>query len=106
MHMYTKIYEFSASAGSFEGFVYGKTQINPEEITNWVHNIVAAYQHLPPEVIQEFQTSLDRTLGRAVASLEPVLGENHDLVLRLNSIIVDHSAKTADDFEFKKWFQE
>jgi len=106
MHIYTKIYEFSASAGAIEGYVYGKTKISPEEITNWVHNIIAAYQHLPSEVIEEFQTPLDRTLGRAVASLVPVLGEDHDLVLKLNSIIIDHSAKTADDFKFKKWFQE
>ncbi len=106
MHIYTKIYEFSASAGAIEGYVYGKTKINPDEITNWIHNIVAADQHLPPEVIKEFQTSLDRTLGRAVASLVSVLGKKHDLVLKLNSIIVDHSAKSADDFKFKKWFQE
>lgn len=106
MHLYTKIYEFSASAGALEGYVYGKMKMNPEEITNWVHNIVAAYQHLPSDVIEEFQTSLDRTLGRAVASLESSIGKDHDLILKLNAIIVDHTAKSADDFKFKKWFQK
>lgn len=106
MHLYTKIYEFAASAGSFEGYVYGKEKINPDELTNWVNNIVAAYLHLPPEVKERFQGSLDRTLGRAVSSLISALGENHDLVHQLKSIIVDDAAKSADDFQFKKWFQE
>jgi len=106
MHLYTKIYEFSASAGAFEGYVYGREKINPDELTNWVGNIVAAYQHLPPEVIKTIQLSLDRTLGRAVNSLVSALGESHDLVQKLKSIIIDTSTKTADDFKFKKWFQE
>lgn len=106
MHIYTKIYEFSASAGAFEGYVYGKEKINPEELSNWVDNIVAGYQHLPEEVLKEFQTSLDRTLGRAVGSLVSALGADHPLVLKLKTVIVDTSAQSANDFQFKKWFQE
>ena len=106
MHIYTKIYEFAASAGAFEGYVYGKEKINPDELTNWADNIVAGYQHLPPDVLKEFQTSLDRTIGRAVGSLISALGAEHPLVLKLKPVIVDPSARSADDFVFKKWFKE
>ncbi len=106
MHIYTKIYEYAASAGAFEGYVYGKEKINPEELNNWIDNIVTGYQHLPAEALKEFQTSLDRTLGRAVGSLITALGESHPLVSKLKTVIVDSSAQSANDFQFKKWFKE
>ena len=98
MHIYTKIYEFSANVGAFEGYVYGKEKINPNELTKWVNNILAGYKHLTPEVTEIFQSSLDRTLVRAVSSLVAALGENHELVQKLKSIIVDDSVKSPDDF--------
>lgn len=106
MHVYTKIYEFAASAGAFEGYVYGKKHINADELANWVQNIVAAYQHLAPDVKEKVQASLDRTLGRAVGSLNVALGEDHELAKKLRSILVNPSSKSADDFQFKKWFQK
>jgi hypothetical protein len=106
MHIYTKIYEFAASAGAFEGYVYGKEKINAEELNNWVDNIVTGYQHLPADVLKEFQTSLDRTLGRAVNSLITALGESHPLVAKLKTVIADASTQSANDFQFKKWFKE
>ena len=106
MHLYTKIYEFAATAGAFEGYVYGKNKLVADELSNWVQNIVSAYQHLPPDVKEKFQPSLDGTLGRAVGSLVVALGESHELVTKLKSIISDTSVKSADDFQFKKWFQE
>ena len=106
MHIYTKIYEFAASAGAFEGYVYGKKKINAAELSNWVRNIVSAYQHLPPDVKEKFQGPLNRTLGRAVGSLAAALGEDHQHIKELKLIITESSAESADDFEFKKWFQE
>lgn len=106
MHVYTKIYEFAATVGAFEGYVYGKKNIKAEELSNWAHNIVSAYHHLPTEVIETFQGPLDRTLGRAVNSLVAALGKNHELVKELKSIIVDDSTTSPDDFKFRKWFQE
>ena len=106
MHIYTKIYEFAASAGAFEGYVYGKEKIDPDELSNWVGNIVAGYQHLPEDALKEFQTSLDRTLGRAVESLIAALGADHPLVTELNTVIGNPAARSADDFVFKKWFQD
>jgi len=98
MHVYTKIYEFSANVGAFEGYVYGKEKLTPNELTKWINNILAGYKHLTPEVTEIFQSSLDRTLGRAVSSLVVFLGENHELVQKLKSIIIDSSVKSADDF--------
>ena len=106
MHIYTKIYEFAATVGAFEGYVYGKETINPDDVAKWVNNILTAYEHLPSDVIDTFRSSLDGTLGRAAHSLVPALGENHELVQKLRSIIKDTSIKSADDFNFKKWFQE
>lgn len=106
MHAYTKIYEFAASAGAFEGFVYGKDKINPAEITDWSNNIVTGYHHLPAETIKQFQSALDRTLGRAVKSLVQALGESHEIVQKLRTIMTDQSVDSADSFALKKWFEE
>ena len=106
MHVYTKIYEFAASAGAFEGYVYGKDKINPAEITDWSNNIVTGYHHLPAETLKQFQSSFDRTLGRAVKSLVKALGAEHEIVQKLRTIIADQSVESADNFAFKKWFEE
>ena len=106
MHLYAKIYEFAATVGAFEGYVYGKKKIDADELSNWVQNIVKAYHHLPPDVIETFQAPLDGTLGRAVQSLVVALGENHEHVAKLKSLLSDSSVKSPDAFQFKKWFQD
>ena len=98
MHIYTKIYEFSAHAGAFEGYVYGKKNLSPNELTKWIDNILAGHKDLTPEVTEKFQSSLDRTLGRAACSIALFLGEDHELVQKLKSIIVDDTVKSPDDF--------
>ncbi|MFC1815742.1 hypothetical protein ACFL0M_07310 [Thermodesulfobacteriota bacterium] len=98
MHIYTKIYEFSAHVGAFEGYVYGKTNLKPNELTKWINNIITGHKSLTPEVTEIFQSSLDRTLGRAASSIAAFLGEDHELVQKLKSIIVDDSVKSPDDF--------
>ena len=98
MHLYTKIYEFSANVGAFEGYVYGKENISPNELTKWINNILAGHKNLTPEVTEIFQPSLDRTLGRAASSIAVFLGENHELVQKLKSIIIDDTVKSPDDF--------
>lgn len=106
MHIYTEIYEFAASAGAFEGYVYPKKEINPDYFSNWVEHLLAANQGLPFEVRNEFQSSLDGTLGRAVRSLIPVLGEDHETIRKLKSMIVGRLPGTPDDFQKKKWFEK
>ena len=98
MHLYTKIYEFSANVGAFEGYVYGKEDISPNELTKWIDNILTGHKSLTTEVTEIFQPSLDKTLGRAASSIAVFLGEDHELVRKLKSIIVDDSVKSPDDF--------
>ncbi len=106
MHIYTKIYEFAASAGAFEGFVYRKKRSEMGDLSPWVNNLAAAYHHLSSDVRNEFQSSLDQTLGRAIRSLVPELGEQDEMVLKLKSLVVGPLPKSSDDFHKEKWFQE
>ena len=106
MHLYTKIYEFAASAGALEGYVYRKDVIDMEDLTNWVENLVAAYNHLPSEAIDEFQSSLDQTIGRAIRSLSSASGQEHEILRKLKSMVVGSLPDSADDFQKKKWFRK
>ena len=108
MHIYSKIYQFAASAGALEGFVYQKNNtrdLGMEALSGWIDNIVTAYDHLPEEAKKEFQDSCDRTIGRAIHSLAHVLGESHKLVDRLKMMVKGRMPASADDFNKKKWFQ-
>ncbi len=105
MHIFTKIYEFAASAGAFEGYVYLKEEVDMGAISNWVDNLVSAYQSIPTKTLNEFQTSLDKTIGRAIRSLTPLLGEGHEIIRSLRSMISGTLPATADDFQKVKWFE-
>jgi len=106
MHVYGKVYELAASAGAFEGYVYRKDKVNPDYLPDWVGHLVSAYKNLEPEILEKIQPSLDQTLGRAVRSLLPVFGEDHDIIQELKSIIAGPLPETADDFQKEKWFEE
>ncbi len=111
MHIYTKIYQFAASLGALEGFVYQKSRaedLGLSALTVWIDNICLAYEHLPAEALSEFHYFIDRTVGRALHSLIAVLGEEHELVIKLGSLIRDaeNMPESADDFNKRKWFQE
>ena|SRR3990172_7111328 len=105
MHIYRQIYEFAASVGALEGYVYDKHELDEGIIAKWCNNLVDAYQLLPKEALQEFQPSCDGTIGRAIRSLTPVLGDNHEIVGKLRSMTAGPIPKSADDFQKKKWFQ-
>ena len=79
MHIHQQIYEFAASAGAFEGYVYRKKKFDMDvaALSNWADNLLNAYHHLPATVVAEFQSACNQTLGRAIKSLIPVLGEAH-----------------------------
>jgi hypothetical protein len=106
MHVYTKIYEFAASAGAFEGYVYHKQTFDDRDLSPWVNNLVAAYEHLPQEVRDTIGPGLDQTLGRAIQSLISVLGENNELVSKLQPLVTGPMPKSADDFQRTKWHEE
>ena len=105
MHVYTQIYEFAASAGALEGYVYPKDALNPEYLPNWVDHLYTAYKILPEDVRQEIQLSLDGTLGRAVRSLASTLGDDHEVIVKLKSMIKGELPESPDDFQKKKWFE-
>jgi hypothetical protein len=102
MHLFMQLYEFSASAGALEGFVYRRPDLEAGAIEKWVENLGEAYQLLPAEVLKEIQPSLDGTLGRAVNSVRNVLGEEHALVRKLESMVKGPLPASPDDFQRKK----
>jgi hypothetical protein len=99
-----KIYEFAASAGAFEGYVYRRKDIDMDALSNWVSNLKTAYGLLPRETLGVLQPSIDKTLGRAMKSLILALGENHELVATLNSMIKGPPPRSPDDFQKEKGF--
>ena len=107
MHIYRQIYEFAASAGAFEGYVYQRRldDIDMDALKNWVDNLLGAYAHLPSNVRSEFQSSCDRTLGRAVRSVALFLGDDHDIVEKLKSMVTGNLPESPDDFQKTKWFE-
>ena len=102
MHLYLQLYEFSASVGALEGFVYRRPEVEAATIEKWVENLEKAYQLLPAEVLKEIQPSLDGTLGRAVTSITKVLGEKHALVRRLKTMVKGPLPSSPDDFERRR----
>ncbi|MBW2609436.1 MAG: hypothetical protein JRC68_03720 [Deltaproteobacteria bacterium] len=106
MHIYGKIYDFAASAGSLEGYVYHKTEIDMKALSIWVDHLVTAYERIPSEAIDEFQSLLDGTLGRAIRSLMTILGDEHAIIGKLKSMVKGRLPESPDDFQKKKWFEE
>jgi len=108
MHTYQKIYEFAASAGAFEGYVYrrSKAEIDTETLTNWVENLMSAYENMKSEAREECQSSIDQTIGRAIKSLSNLLDDQHTLVHKLLKIVKGELPESPDDFQKEKWFQE
>jgi hypothetical protein len=98
MELAREIYEFGAHAGSLEGYVYGWIKVDPEYLPGWSRNLVKEYQTLPERVVQEIQPALDGTLGRAMQTLVPHLGENHSVIENLRSIVKGKLPLHPDDF--------
>jgi hypothetical protein len=109
MEDFLKIFEFAASLGAFEGYVYGKQkaeELNLAALENWSDNIEKAYGHIPPEVRRVFQDPCHQAAGRAIRSLEPVLGKGHPITQRLYNLLAHNEPlpESADAFNKKKWF--
>jgi hypothetical protein len=104
MHLFARIYEFAASAGAFEGYVYRREGLDTKALLNWVGNLKAAYALLPMEVLGEIQPSVDQTLGRAMQSLILVFGEDHGIVEKLRSMTKGRVPVSPDDFQKEKAF--
>jgi len=98
MKIYKDIYEFAASAGAFEGYVYQGGKADASYLPRWVDHLVERYQKLPREVQEEIQPQCDGTLGRAIRSLVPVLGDNNDVIQRLRVLVKGELPSSPDDF--------
>lgn len=105
MHLFMQIYEFAASAGALEGYVYRRKDADMDALSVWLSNLKSAYLLIPQEVLHEIQPSIDRTLGRALRSLCLLLGENHELVKGLQTIVKGPIPASPDEFSKEKWFQ-
>jgi hypothetical protein len=98
MGIYRDIYVFAARAGAFEGFVYGKDTMEPDSLKHWVDNLVAQYHALSEDVRADFQDLCDGTVGRAIQSIIPLLGEEHELIQKLKSLVQGQLPSSPDDF--------
>jgi hypothetical protein len=105
MHLYRQLYEFAASAGALEGYVYDRKDPDMRALEIWVSNLKAAYALLTQDALDPLQPSVDQTLGRASQSLVLSLGEKHDLVMKLRSMVKGELPASPDDFQKQKWFQ-
>lgn len=106
MHLYAKIYEFAASAGALEGYVYHREEVDLKALPVWIKNLHQAYQLLPEPALEEIQPFVDMTLGRAFRSLTSLLGEQHEMVVKVRSMIKETLPESPDDFTKRKWFQQ
>ncbi len=102
MQLHREIYEFAASAGALEGYVYPRQKLASTNLDNWIKNLVKQYRDLPEDVRLSFQSALDRTLGRAVQAMIPEIGVDHKHVQALKNLIVGEMPSSPHDFEKEK----
>jgi hypothetical protein len=100
MGIYKEVYDFAATAGALEGYVYPKGKVHLDYLRRWVDNLVNQYCNLPPEVKGEFQGLCNGTLGRAIQSLLPILGEDSEVIKKLKTIVSGKLPLSANDFNF------
>ena len=98
MGAYRDIYNFAAKAGALEGYVYQQKNVDPGYLPAWTEHLVKQYHALSPEIRAEIQKGCDETLGRAIRSLIPVLGEDHEVVNKLKGLIKGALPSSPDDF--------
>jgi len=100
MGIYQEVYDFAAKAGALEGYVYPKEKVDLGYLPRWVDNLVDHYRRLPSEVREEFQSLCNGTLGRTIQSLLPSLGESHEVIKKLKSIISGNLPSSPHDFTY------
>jgi len=98
MGIYKEIYDFAAKAGSLEGYVYLKGKVDLSYLPKWTDNMVNLYRSLPSEVKEEFQGSCNATIGRTIQSLLPSLGEDHEVIKKLKTMMSGKMPLSPDDF--------
>ena len=102
MGIYKDIYDFAAKAGSLEGYVYPKEKVEMSYLPQWSDNLTRQYQNLPHEARVEIQSQCDETLGRAIQSLVPILGEDHEVIKKLRGLVKGKLPSSPDDFPYRR----
>lgn len=102
MGVYSDVYEFAARAVAFEGYVYQRKGLTSVSLERWVDHLVEGYNAVTPDAREEFQSLCDGTVGRAIRSLIPALGENHEIIEKLKSITRGKLPSSPDDFSRKR----
>ena len=100
MGIYKEVYNFAAKAGALEGYVYPKGKVDLGYLPQGVDNLVNHYRSFPSEVREEFQDLCNGTLGRTIQSLLPLLGEDHEVIKKLKSIVSGKLPLSHNDFTF------
>jgi len=102
MGRYRELYAFASSAGALEGYVYPEQNRDMGHLDDWINNLVKQYSALPESVRASIQDLLDRTVGRAVQSLEVEIGSDHPHILALRSMLKGEIPASPHDFEQEK----
>ncbi len=98
MGIYKNIYDFAAKAGALEGYVYPREKVDPKYLLPWTNNLLNEYNGLSPEVKEEIQVLCNETIGRAIRSLLPLLGEDHEVIKKLRTLVKGWMPTSPDDF--------
>lgn len=109
MNPAARLYEFAASIGALEGYVYHKKNVEDldmKALQVWTDNLVQAYDHLSGDTRGDIQNGLDKTLNRAISSLENILEAEDVILRRLGKMVGKKTGCSPDDFQKKKWFQK
>jgi hypothetical protein len=99
MDLYAELYDFAASAGALEGYVYKNDRIDPAYLPKWTANLRKQYDALPEEVREAVQAMCDKTIGRAVLSLRAAIPDDHEAMGNLRSMIKGPLPESPDDFD-------
>jgi len=100
--IYKKVYDFAAKAGALEGYVYSKGKVDISYLPRWSNNLVEQYLDLPQEVREEIQNLCGETIGRAIQSLLPILGEDHEVIKKLRALVRGKLPSSSDDFPHRR----
>lgn len=99
MGIYSELYDFASSAGSFEGYVYKGEGRDLSFLPRWSGNLLRQYRALPEDVREEIRTMCDGTIGRAILSLIPLIGEDHEVIENLKPMVKGKMPASPDDFD-------
>jgi len=82
MGEYEELFKFAAKAGSLEGYLYEREEVEP--LDDWIGNIEKMYAGLPDNIKDEIKGEFGAVLTRISTYGERVLGD--EIKKRLNNL--------------------